>query len=106
MGWLQNRAIIQAEDRSLLAQRHEKPGFRDAIQELIINPESIRTAEYHCKIDFNTAVTIQHMVRLNSLLSEKQRSYLLDRIESLAADFDTLSIDPETLPKPEFDYNR
>ena len=102
--WLQNRAIIQAEARSLLAQRHDNPGFRDAMQELIINPESMRTPEYQRKIDFNTAVTIRHMVRLNKLLTEKQRSYLLDRIELLAADFDTLSCDPETLPKPEFDF--
>ena len=40
------------------------------------------------------------LAQLNQLLTEKQRSYLLDRIESLAADFDTLSCDPETLPKP------
>ncbi len=100
--WLQNRAITQAEARSLLAQRHANPGFRVAMQELIINPESMRTPEYQRKIDFNTAVTIRHMVRLNKLLSEKQRSYLLDRIESLAADFDILSCDPETLPKPDF----
>jgi len=100
--WLQNRAIIQAEARTLLAQRHDNPGFRDAIQELIINPESMRTPEYQRKIDFNTAVTIRHMIRLNKLLSMKQRSYLLDRVESLAADFDILSCDPETLPKPNF----
>ena len=100
--WLQNRAIIQAEARSLLAQRHANPGFRDAMQELIINPASMRTPEYQRKIDFNTTVTIRHMVRLNKLLSEKQRSYLLDRIESLAAEFDILSCDPETLPKPNF----
>jgi len=102
VNWIQNREIIQAEARSLLALRHDGPGFREAMQELIINPESMRTPEYQHEIEFNTAVTIKHMVRLNKLLSEKQRSYLLDRIESLAADFDILSCDPETLPKPNF----
>ena len=53
-------------------------------------------------IDINTAITIKLLAQLNQLLTEKQRSYLLDRIESLAADFDTLSCDPETLPKPNF----
>ncbi|MGB5746214.1 MAG: DUF6279 family lipoprotein [Desulfobacterales bacterium] len=104
--WLQNREIIQAEARSLLVQRHDNPGFRDAIQELIINPESMRTPEYQRKIDFNTAVTIRYMVRLNKLLTEKQRSYLLDQIESLAADFDTLSCDPATLPKSELNWKK
>ena len=101
--WIQNREMAQAEARSLLAHRHDNPGFRAAMQELIVNPESMRTAEYQRKIDINTAITIKLLVQLNQLLTEKQRSYLLDRIESLAADFDTLSCDPETLPKPVFD---
>jgi hypothetical protein len=98
--WIQNRERIQSEARRLLGQRRDNPEFRTAIQELIVNPESIRTAEYQRKIDINTAVTIELLVQLNQLLTEKQRSYLLDRIESLAADFGTLSCDPETLPKP------
>ena len=52
--------------------------------------------------NINTAVTIKLLVQLNQPLTEKQRPYLLDRIESLAADFDTLSCDPETLPKLNF----
>jgi len=43
------------------------------------------------------------VVQLNQLLTAKQRSYLLDRIESLAADFGTLSCDPVNHPKPVFD---
>jgi len=100
--WLQNRETIQTEARRLMVRRHDDPGFRIAMQELIIHPESMRSAEYQRKIDINTTATIRLMVQLNKLLSEKQRSYLLDRIESLAADFDILSCDPETLPKPNF----
>jgi hypothetical protein len=98
--WIQNRERIQSEARRLLGQRRDNPEFRTAIQELILNPENMRSAEYQRKIDIDTAVTIKLVVQLNQLLTEKQRSYLLDRIESLAADFDTLSCDPETLPKP------
>jgi len=101
VNWLQNREIVQAEARRLMLRRHDGPDFRIAMQALLTNPESMRTPEYQRKIDFNTAVTIKLMVRLNRLLSEKQRSYLLDRIESLAADFDTLSCDPAMLPKSE-----
>ena len=102
VNWLQNREIVQAEARRLMLRRHDGPDFRIAMQALLTHPESMRTFEYQRKIDFNTAVTIKLMVRLNKLLSEKQRSYLLDRIESLAADFDILSCDPEMLPKPNF----
>ena len=69
------------------------------MQELSINPESMRNAEFQRKIDINTAVTINILAQLNQLLTEKQRSYLLNRIESLAADFDILSCYPATLPK-------
>ena len=100
--WLRNREIVQAEARSLLAHRHDNPGFQAAMQELIINPESMRNAEFQRKIDINTVVTINILAQLNQLLTEKQRSYLLNRIESLAADFDILSCDPATLPKPNF----
>ena len=100
---LQNRESIQAEARSLLADRHRNPGFRTAMLELIINPASMWTAEFQRKIDINTAVTISFLVELDRMLTEKQRSHLLDRIESLAGDLDTLSCDPRTRPKPEFD---
>jgi len=98
--WLRNREIVQAEARRQLAHRHDNPGFQDAMRELIINPDSMRNAEFQRKIDINTAVTINILAQLNQLLTEKQRSYLLNRIESLAADFDILSCDPATLPKP------
>ena len=98
--WLRNREIVQAEARRQLAHRHDNPGFQDAMRELIINPDSMRKAEFQRKIDINTAVTINILAQLNQLLTEKQRSYLLNRIESLAADFDILSCDPATLPKP------
>jgi len=98
--WIQNRERIQSEARRLLGQRRDNPEFRTAIQKLILHPENVRSAEYQRKIDINTTATIKLLAQLIQLLTEKQRSYLLDRIESLSADFDTLSCDPETLPKP------
>jgi hypothetical protein len=98
--WIQNRERIQSEARRLLGQRRDNPEFRTAIQKLILHPENVRSAEYQRKIDINTTATIKLLAQLIQLLTEKQRSYLLDRIESLAEDFGTLSCDPETLPKP------
>ena len=92
--WLQNRQIVQAEARRLLAHKHKNPAFRELMQDLIINPESIQSDQFRHKIDINTALTIKLLIRLNQLLTEMQRADLLNQIESLAADFDTLSCDP------------
>jgi len=100
--WLQNRAKIQAEARRLLAGRDASPFFRPAMLNLIVKPEAMRSAEYQHKIDINTDVTIQFLAALNRMLTDDQRAHLLGRLESLAADFDTLSCDPKTLPKPRF----
>jgi len=102
--WLQNRRVVQAEARRLIASRHTDPGFKAAMQEFIINPEHMRSADYQRKIDINTTVTINFLVKLDRLLTTEQRSYLLDRLDSLAADFDALarSCNPATTPKPEF----
>lgn len=102
--WLQNRRVVQAEARRLIASRHTDPGFKAAMQEFIINPERMRSTDYQRKIDINTTVTINFLVKLDRLLTTEQRSYLLDRLDSLAADFDALarSCNPATTPKPEF----
>jgi len=100
--WLQNREVIQAEARRLLARRQDDPGFRAAMQALLITPENLRSQEYQRKIDVNTAVTINFIVKLDRLLTPDQRSHLLDRIDSLAADFDALSCDPARSTKPTF----
>jgi hypothetical protein len=100
--WVQNREVIQAEALRLLNLRDDDPQFRSGMQGLIMHPENMRSAEYQRNIDINTGITLKLLVQLNQTLTEDQRSHLLDRIESLAADFDTLSCDPETLPQPEF----
>ena len=98
--WIQNREVIQAKARSLLDRRFDNPEFRSNLQALIIHPEKMRSVDYQRKIDINTRITITLIVRLEQMLTKDQRSHLLTRIESLAADFDTLSCDPTTLLKP------
>lgn len=98
--WVQNREMLQAEARSLLNRRDRGPEFQTAMQDLIIHPDKRRSVAYQRKIDLNTGITINLLVQLDQMLAEDQRSHLLGRIESLAADFDTLGCDPATLPKP------
>jgi hypothetical protein len=98
--WLQNRVAVQAEARSLLMRRNDDSEFQAAMQDLIINPEKRRSIEYQRRIDINTDVSIKFVVKLVHLLTEDQRSHLQDRIESLAADLDALSCDPQEVPNP------
>jgi hypothetical protein len=98
--WLQNREILQTEARRLLSRRGSSPEFRAALLELIVNPEQLRTPAYQAKIDANIDMTIRFIIRLDRLITPQQRSYLLKRIESLAADFDKLSCDPKDVPRP------
>jgi hypothetical protein len=100
--WVQNREAIQAEAHRLLNRRDDDPEFRSGMQGLIMHPENMRSSAYQRKIDINTGITLNLLVQLDQMLTEDQRSHLLGRFESLAADFDTLSCDPATLPKPKF----
>ncbi len=100
--WLENRQTVQAEGRRLLSNRYDDPGFQSAMQDLIINPEKLRSIEFQRKIDGNTDVTISYLAKLIRMLTEDQRAYLQDRVESLAADFDALSCDPQKVPKPSY----
>ena len=97
--WLENREKIQAEARRLLSQRNNTPEFRAKLLQLIVNPEQMRSPSYQAKIDINTDITYKFILQLNRMLTSRQRSYLLKRIESLAADFDKLSCDPKEIPK-------
>ncbi len=97
--WLQNREMIQTKAHRLLTRRSSNPEFRAHLLEIIVNPEHIRTPAYQAKIETNIDLTIKLIIELNRMLTPAQRSYLLKRIESLAADFDKLSCDPKDIPK-------
>jgi hypothetical protein len=97
--WLQNRELIQAKARRLLAQKSSRREFRAQLLELVANPDQMRTPTYQAKISANIDITINFIVRLDQLLSPSQRSHLLNRVESLASDFDQLSCDPKAVSK-------
>jgi len=96
--WLQNREMLQAKARRLLAQRNSRRTFRTDLLQFIVNPELMRTPAYQAKIETNIGTTIKLIIQLDRLLTPTQRSYLLQRIDSLATDFVKLSCDPKDVP--------
>lgn len=103
--WLQFREYIQANARRLLERRNDGAGVRAALLDLMVNSESMRSAAYQAKVDANIDTSIKFIIRLNQTLTSRQRSYFLNRVESLATDFDKLSCDPKDVPRPKAGNN-
>ena len=91
---LQYRKAVLAEFRNLLDQRRDRVDFQAAFTGLLTHPERLRTSEYQIKVEYNTNVTIRFLMRMDQLLTDTQRGSLVNRIESLSADFDELSCGP------------
>jgi hypothetical protein len=94
---LRNRERVLAEFRNLLKTKRHEPDFKAAFVALLVNLDQIRTPEYQKKIDYNTDLTFKLFMKIESSLSSTQRTYLMKRIRSLAADFEKLSCNPDQI---------
>lgn len=83
-------------DLRYLLTRREEPDFKDALVDLLVNTDQRRSAGYQNKIDANTDLTLSLLAKLEHSLTPTQRSYLLGRIDSLAADFEKLNCSSAT----------
>lgn len=91
---LRYRESVLTEFKNLLTKRRHAPDFKEAFVALLVNFDQMRTRDYQQKIDFNTDLTLKLFIRIDRSLNNTQRTYLLKRIRSMAADFDKLSCDP------------
>jgi hypothetical protein len=91
---LRYRERVLTEFQNLLTKRRQAPDFKKTFVALLVNFDQMRTREYQQKIDFNTDLTLQLFIKIDRSLNTTQRTYLLKRIGSMAADFDKLSCDP------------
>jgi hypothetical protein len=91
---LMYRERVLTEFRNLLTKRRQEPNFKQAFVALLVNFDQLRTRDYQQKIDFNTDLTLKLFIKIDRSLTATQRTYLLKRIRSMAADFDKLSCDP------------
>lgn len=98
--WLQNSKKIQNAARHLLDLRHNPEDFKQKFIEILVNPELMRSAEYQSKINANTDMTLKFLVDVLGMRTSDQQKHLLNRLESLAKDFDHLSCDPKTVGPP------
>ena len=88
--WVRYRDKIQEEVMLLLRQRKDLPDFEKRMTEVLVHPERLRSIEFQEKTDFNTDLTIKLAVEINHLMTPKQRTHLLKRINSFADDFEQI----------------
>ena len=88
--WTRYRDKIQEEVMFLLKQRKDLPDFEKRMTDILVHPGRMRTIGYQEKTDFNTDLTIKLVVEINHLMTPKQRTHLLKRINSLADDFENI----------------
>jgi hypothetical protein len=95
--WIDNRARWQGELREAIeGLRHDPLALEARLEALMVYPERGWSDEYRARMDFNRAQTLALLVDLYRLSSERQRERLIQRIGSLARDFERLSCAVET----------
>jgi hypothetical protein len=98
--WLHDRQLMVESFRHLIAERKTATDFKEVFIDRLAYPERMRSQVYQMKIDYNSRQTIQFLVKLNQLLTAKQRLHLTDKIGALADDLEELSCDP--MPASDF----
>ena len=89
--WLESRiGWIDAMERAL-ASRHDEEAFELAARILIARPEDRWSEEYAGLIERNSARTREFLASFLAGLEPGQRARALERLESLAADFESLA---------------
>ena len=91
---LRYREGVLTEFQNLFTRRKQHSHFKAAFVSLMNNLDHLRSADYQQKIDYNTDLTFKLLMKIEQSFSTTQRAYLLQQIDSLAADFDKLSCDP------------
>jgi len=95
--WLENRARWQGELREALeGLRHDLPALEARLEDLLVYPERGWSEEYQARLAFNREQTLALLADLYRLSSERQKERLINRVGSLASDFERLSCAAET----------
>jgi len=98
--WMAHRRKIQNVYRQLFQLRQDEVYFRRTVYELLVYPEHFRSPAYQKDIEYNIAQTIALVVDIDRQLTSGQRTKMLNKLSSLAADFDYLSCEPEQDAQP------
>ncbi|MFN2348743.1 MAG: DUF6279 family lipoprotein [Thioalkalivibrio sp.] len=95
--WLENRARWQRDLREALeGLRHDPSALEARLEDLLVYPERGWSEVYQTRLAFNREQTLALLADLYRLSSERQKERLINRVGSLARDFERLSCAAET----------
>jgi hypothetical protein len=97
---LAHRLRVQEAFRERIALRKADPGFPARFTALLVSPEGLRTPGYEALVERSTSLTLDLLAQVAAALTGQQRARLLERIDSLAGDFDALSCETPAKSAP------
>ena len=88
--WIAYQQAILNAARRLFATRNTNEHFVEDLTALLSNPEQYRSDDYLRKSEENKKVMMTLMSEIASTLTEKQRKYVIKKIDNLIDDIDNL----------------
>ena len=90
-GWLEGRRRWQGAFREALAMRGDPARFAPALEQLLVDGESVWPAEYRRQFEADRARVLQLIVEVDASLSAGQRDRLRRQLERWALDFESIA---------------
>lgn len=90
--WMQYRQLWQQQAKAALLQRQEQ-GFRQTFEQLMLQPEILRTQEYQDALEHNRQLQAQLLSELFDTLTAKQKKRLNRELDDLIDDMIELQQD-------------
>ncbi len=84
--WLEYRTRWADELERALRSRQDSNRFKQQMERLILDPQSLRTPEHHRHVEADQQLWVTHLIHLHRGLSEKQRTHLYGELEDLIND--------------------
>ena len=89
--WMESRRIWQEKLKDVIIGNEAGTDQREQLRNLIIDFESLWSAEYRNVLEQNRLNTFRLLIRIHSRLSEKQKHRLQKKLEDLKEDLEYLS---------------
>ena len=88
---LSYRRQWQAQLRRIMAERHDTNRFQSALGEHLLNPKKSQSVFLQQRRTRNRETFFDLLLRIDALMTVRQRNYLMAKIDDLANDFEALA---------------
>jgi len=89
--WLENRSKVMSTFQTVLESSDADAEKYKRLYQLLVEPESLWSAEYRQAIQHNEIITLKMFIEIHGSLTEKQKKHLDDMLLKLKKDFEHLA---------------